>query len=63
VTALGIEKGKFITINPDDIKELMVQRGMVPQYDGLTPMEASTFIHEESSDIAIPSRSGRFPKT
>lgn len=53
VKAVGIERDRFLTINPDDIKELMAARGMIPNYDGLTPMEASTFIHEESSDIAM----------
>ncbi len=50
VTALGIDKGRFLTVNPD---EIMASRGMIPEYDGLTPMEASTFVHEESSDISL----------
>jgi len=53
IRALGIDKDAYLSINPDDIKEVMAERGMIPQYDGLTPMEASTFIHEESSDIAL----------
>jgi hypothetical protein len=53
VKALGIEKDQFLTINPDDIKEIMAERGMIPRYGRLTPMEASVFIHEESSNIAL----------
>jgi Zeta toxin len=39
-------------INPDDIKEEMAKRGMVPEIKSLSPMEASDLAHEESSDIA-----------
>jgi hypothetical protein len=36
----------------DDIKEVMAQKGMVPEVEGLSPMEAATLIHEESGLIA-----------
>jgi hypothetical protein len=39
-------------INPDDIKEEMAKRGLIPELDGLSPMEASDLVHEESSHIA-----------
>ena len=39
-------------INPDDIKEEMARRGMIPEIDGLSPMEASELAHEESSHLA-----------
>ncbi len=39
-------------INPDDIKEEMAKRGMIPEVGGLSPMEASDLVHEESSDVA-----------
>ena len=39
-------------INPDDVKEEMARRGLVPEVDGLSPMEASDLVHEESSHIA-----------
>lgn len=42
----------YFTINPDDIKEAMAERDMVPRLPGLSPMEASPLIHEESSHIA-----------
>lgn len=56
-TALGnhadVDPGQYLTINPDDIKETMAARGgMIPDVDGLSPMEASPLVHEEASHIA-----------
>lgn len=48
----GIDRSRFLTINPDGIKEEMAKRGMIPHVAGLTPMEASDLVHEESSYIA-----------
>ncbi len=48
----GIDRSQYLTINPDDIKAEMAKRGMVPKIDGLSPMEASDLIHEESSYVA-----------
>ena len=48
----GIDRSQYLTINPDDIKAEMAKRGMVPKVDGLSPMEASDLIHEESSYMA-----------
>ena len=48
----GIEISRFLVINPDDIKEELARRGLVPEIEGLTPMEASDLVHEESSAIA-----------
>lgn len=48
----GIDQSKYATINPDDIKEIMAEKGMVPQVEGLSPMESATLIHEESGLIA-----------
>jgi predicted ABC-type ATPase len=48
----GIDLSKYLTINPDDIKEKMAERGMIPHVEGLSPMEASHLAHEESSLIA-----------
>jgi predicted kinase len=48
----GIDRTRFLTINPDEIKSEMAKRGMVPEVPGLTPMEASDLVHEESSHIA-----------
>ena len=48
----GIDLSKYLTINPDNIKEEMARRGMIPEVNGLSPMEATDLAHEESSHIA-----------
>jgi predicted kinase len=48
----GIDRSQYLTINPDEIKNEMANRGMVPNVEGLSPMEASDLVHEESSHIA-----------
>lgn len=48
----GIDRSHYLTINPDDIKEEMASRSLIPQVEGLSPMEASDLVHEESSYIA-----------
>ena len=48
----GIDLSKYLIINPDDIKEEMARRGMIPDAGNLSPMEASDLAHEESSYIA-----------
>ena len=48
----GIDLSRFLTINPDDVKEEMGRRGLIPDVAGLSPMEASDLVHEESSHIA-----------
>jgi hypothetical protein len=47
----GIDQDEFATLNPDDVKELMVEKGLVPDIPGLSPMEAAPIVHEESSLI------------
>lgn len=52
----NVDTSKYMTINPDDIKEELVRRGLVPDVPGaadLSPMERSTLVHEESSRIAM----------
>jgi len=55
-TVLGqhtrIDLASFLTINPDQIKAEMAQRGLMPEVSGLTPMEASRLAHEEASHLA-----------
>jgi predicted kinase len=55
-TVLGqhadVDPTRYLTINPDQIKEELAVRGLIPQVDGLAPMEAARLAHEESSDIA-----------
>jgi len=48
----GIDRSQYLTINPDKIKEEMASRDMIPCVDGLSPMEASDLVHEESSHVA-----------
>jgi hypothetical protein len=48
----GIDLSQYMMINPDDIKEELAARGFVPEVGGLTPMEASDLVHEESSYLA-----------
>lgn len=48
----GIDRSKYLTINPDAIKAEMAGRGAIPHVEGLSPMEASDLVHEESSYIA-----------
>jgi predicted ABC-type ATPase len=51
-TQVDIDRSQYLTINPDDIKEVMARRGLVPEIERLSPMEASDLVHEESSAIA-----------
>lgn len=52
--ALNIDDSQYFTINPDDVKEAMARRGMIPRLDKkLTPMELSPLAHEEASMIAL----------
>jgi predicted kinase len=48
----GIDLSQYLIINPDDIKEEMAKRDLIPAVGGLSPMEASDLVHEESSAIA-----------
>jgi predicted kinase len=48
----GIELSRYLMVNPDLIKVEMARRGLIPEVDGLSPMEASDLVHEECSHIA-----------
>ena len=48
----GIDRSQYLMLNPDLIKMELAFRGMVPEIDGLSPMEASDLVHEETSYIA-----------
>jgi hypothetical protein len=48
----GIDRSQYLTISPDDIKEALARSVLVPEIDGLSPMEASDLVHIESSYIA-----------
>lgn len=55
-TVLGkfanIDTSQYATVNPDDIKEIMAEKGLVPKIPHLSPMESSPLVHEEASDIS-----------
>jgi len=42
----------YAVVNPDDFKEELANRGMVPPVEGLSPMERATLVHEESVHLA-----------
>ena len=48
----GIDRSQYLTINPDDIKVELASRGLIPELNGLSPMEASDLAHEEASYLA-----------
>ena len=48
----GVDLSQYLMINPDDIKEEMAKWKLVPEVEGLSPMEATDLVHEESSAIA-----------
>jgi predicted ABC-type ATPase len=47
----GVDRSRFLTLDPDQIKSELARRGLIPQVEGLSPMEASDLAHEESSRI------------
>jgi predicted ABC-type ATPase len=48
----NVDRSQYLTVNPDDIKEAMSLRGLIPAVEGLSPMEASDLVHAESSYVA-----------
>jgi predicted kinase len=48
----SIDRSQYLTINPDQIKNEMAKRAMIPEVAGLSPMETSDLVHEESSYVA-----------
>lgn len=47
-----IELNDYITVNPDDLKEVFAEKGMIPRVKGLTPMDANPLVHEEASYLS-----------
>ncbi|HWG65236.1 MAG TPA: zeta toxin family protein [Streptosporangiaceae bacterium] len=47
-----VDRAQYFTINPDDIKEELARRKLIPEIEGVSPMEASDLAHEESSHVA-----------
>src|SRR5215469_4216953 len=48
----GVDLSQYFTVNPDQCKEELARRGMLPKVAGLSPMETSSLGHEESSYLA-----------
>jgi Zeta toxin len=48
----GLDRSQYLTVSPDNIKEELAKDGLIPEVDGLSPMEASDLVHRESSYIA-----------
>jgi predicted kinase len=48
----GEDRLMYMRIDPDQVKAEMARRGLIPSIKGLSPMEASNLVHEESSHIA-----------
>ena len=48
----GIDPKDYAVVNPDGFKEELARRGMVPQVEGLSPMESTTLVHAESVHLA-----------
>lgn len=46
------DSSQWVVVNSDDFKALMVERGDVPNIDGLAPMEEAALIHAQSSEMA-----------
>jgi hypothetical protein len=44
----GIDRSQYLTISPDDIKEELGRRVLIPEINGLSPMEASDLVHREA---------------
>lgn len=47
-----IQRDQWVEINPDLVKDAMIERGWYPQIQGLTPNETAAFIHAQSSEMA-----------
>jgi len=46
-----LRKEEWVVANPDDFKELMLQKGMFPNIVGLSPAETASLLHEASSEM------------
>jgi thymidylate kinase len=47
-----IDSSEYLALNSDDAKEKLCEHGMIPEIDGIAPMEAAELIQRESSRIA-----------
>lgn len=47
----GVDLHDYAVVSADAFKEELAHRGMIPEIAGLSPMEASTLVHEESKHL------------
>ena len=52
LSKMGIDFQNYATVSSDDFKELLAREDAIPHVEGLTPMEASSLVHEESYHLA-----------
>lgn len=52
ITFAGDDATSHATVNPDDFKDMMFKHGMIPDVPGMTPAEASTFVHNEAKELS-----------
>ena len=48
----NLDMKEWAVVSSDDFKEILAKKGHVPEIEGLTPMESSTLVHQESSYLA-----------
>lgn len=48
---LGEDLKNYATLNPDDVKEIMAEKGMTPKIKGLTPLETDELIKYEAQQL------------
>lgn len=48
----GLKEGEWVVVNPDDFKDKLAEKGMVPEIEGLSPLEGAALIHDESLYLA-----------
>lgn len=49
----SIDPANYVTLNADDIKDIMAERDMIPRAKGISPLESAALVHDESRTIAI----------
>ncbi|MBB5805010.1 hypothetical protein F4560_004778 [Saccharothrix ecbatanensis] len=47
-----VDPSRYLVLNADDAKEKLCEHGLVPQIDGIAPLEGSELVQEEASVIA-----------
>ncbi len=52
LTQTGIDASRYLTISIDTILVEMAERGLIPQVDGLSPLEAADLVHVEAQFLA-----------